>query len=162
MKQKISNSLTGVWDPASLDGHVREFSKVANRAFEDEGFEPQLIQEMVNKFAEEAEKSWAAMDAAEEEQVKAAEASLDAAEAYLDSVMDSGMAQFDRMTDFEDFGEKELDKLSKFSRAAKKMTDNLSAAATIASKHYFEAALVSAAAAFALKSVHNHRFRASR
>lgn len=153
---ELRGCLEKVWDATSADGSLAEFSRVAKRAFEEEDFKPESVEEVLKKLEQEAESSWTAMNAAEEEQFMAVEA-------YL-RLMDFSMAEFESQSGstvghFESSADDHFDKLSKLAKATHSMADKMSAAAAAASKKHFQAAIAWATSTAAQASVKSRKSR---
>jgi len=138
MELELRGCLEKLWDAGSVDGSLGDFSRVAKRALEEEDFRPESVEQVLKKLEKEAESSWDAMNAAEEEQLRAVEA-------YL-RLMDCSMAEFESKSEFtvghfESNADAHFDKLSKLARATHSMADKMSTAAAAASKKHFQAAI---------------------
>jgi len=143
-----------LWDAASVEKSLGEFSRVAKQAFEEEDFKPASVEQVLKKLEKDAESSWDAMDAAEEEQLKAVEA-------YL-RLMDCSMAEFESQSEstvghFESDADAHFDKLSKLTRATQSLAEKMTAAAAAASKKHFQAAIAWATSTAAEASARKSR-----
>lgn len=130
-----------------MEDLIAQFSFLSNQALEDKSFDPSTIEDLMKLFEIEAYNSWAAVELQQQQQVVEAEASMQEAEDYLDSVMESAMDEFRRFEEeMERMSKDELDGLVKTAESARKMGRFMENAATLASKRYIEAALNSATA----------------
>lgn len=130
-----------------MEDLIAQFSFLSNQALEDKSFDPSTIEDLMKLFEIEAYNSWAAVELQQQQEVEEAEASMQEAEDYLDSVMESAMDEFRRFEEeMERMSKDELDGLVKTAESARKMGRFMENAATLASKRYIEAALNSATA----------------
>lgn len=130
-----------------MEDLIAQFGFLSNQALEDKSFDPSTIEDLMKLFEIEAYKSWAAVELQQQQEVEEAEASMQEAEDYLDSVMESAMDEFRRFEEeMERMSKDELDGLVNTAESARKMGRFMENAATLASKRYIEAALNSATA----------------
>ncbi|KAM5574535.1 hypothetical protein ABKV19_013802 [Rosa sericea] len=130
-----------------MEDLIAQFSFLSNHALQDKSFDPSTIEDLMKLFEIEAYKSWAAVELEQQQEVEEAEASLQEAEDYMDSVMESAMDEFRRFEEeMERMSKYEHDSLVKTADTARKMGKVMENAATLASKKYIEAALNSATA----------------
>ena len=98
-------------------------------------------------FEIESYKAWAAAELEQEREVEEAEAGMQEAEDYLDSVMESAMDEFRRFEqELESMAKHEMEALVQTAERARKMGNLMEKGASVASKKYIEAALNSASA----------------
>ncbi|KAL3638160.1 hypothetical protein CASFOL_018030 [Castilleja foliolosa] len=130
-----------------MEALIAEFSFLSDQALNDKSFDPSTIEDLMRLFEVEAYKAWANLELHCETEAQEAQDDMEQAEDYLDSAMDSAMAEFHR---FEEEMERacrdEHDSLVNVAEKARKLGANLEKAATFASKKYIEAALNSATA----------------
>lgn len=130
-----------------MEDLIAQFSFLSNQALEDKSFDPSTIEDLMKLFEIEAYNSWAAVELQQQQELEEAETSMQEAEDYLDSVMESAMDEFRRFEEeMERMSKDELDGLVKTAENARKMGRFMENAATLASKRYIEAALNSATA----------------
>ncbi|KAF6147701.1 hypothetical protein GIB67_003032 [Kingdonia uniflora] len=128
-----------------MEALLSQFSFLSSQALQDKNFDPTKIDDLMKFFELEAYNSWAAMETDLKKDVDEAEYTMKEAEDHLESVMDSAMDEFRRFEEELDRTLKdELDGLEQVANNAKKMGSSMENAATIATKKYMEAALVSA------------------
>ncbi|MED6206986.1 hypothetical protein PIB30_031662 [Stylosanthes scabra] len=65
-----------------------------NHALQDKNFDPSTIEDLMKLFEIESYKAWAAAELEQQKEVEEAEVSMQEAEDYLDSVMESAMDEF--------------------------------------------------------------------
>ncbi|KAE8721771.1 transmembrane emp24 domain-containing protein p24delta3-like [Hibiscus syriacus] len=112
------------------------------QALHDKNFDPSAIEDLMKLFEIESYKAWTAMDLEHEEQVKQAEITMQEAEDYLDSVMETAMDEFRRFEEeMERDSKDEADSLEDAAEKAWKMGNLMEKGATIASKLYVEATM---------------------
>ncbi|GAV61166.1 hypothetical protein CFOL_v3_04694 [Cephalotus follicularis] len=130
-----------------MEALMIQFTFLSDQSLSDKNFDPSTIEDLLKLFEIEAYKSWAAMELEQEKQVKEAQDSLQAAEDYLDSAMESAMQEFRQFEEeMELMSKAELKSLIDTAESARKMGRLMEKAANIASKRYIEAALNSATA----------------
>ncbi|KAF3434958.1 hypothetical protein FNV43_RR22045 [Rhamnella rubrinervis] len=130
-----------------MESLLSQFSFLSDQALQDKNFDPSTIEELMKLFEIEAYKAWAASELQHENEMKEAELSMQQAEDYLDSVMESAVDEFRRFEEeMENMSKAELKRLEDTAEGARKMGKVMEKAATIASKRYVEAALNSATA----------------
>ncbi|KAJ4959168.1 hypothetical protein NE237_026279 [Protea cynaroides] len=130
-----------------MDALFDQFTFLSDQALQDKNFDPATIEDLMKLYELEAYKAWAAMETEQEKEVEEAEIYMREAEDYLNSVMESAMDEFRCFEEELDRASKsELDSLLRVARNAKKMGKSMEKAATVASKKYMEAALLSATA----------------
>ncbi|OMO92127.1 hypothetical protein COLO4_17867 [Corchorus olitorius] len=130
-----------------MEALLSQFTFLSDQALQDKNFDPSTIEDLMKLFEIESYKAWAAMELEQENEVKEAEITMQQAEDYLDSVMESAMDEFRRFEEEMDrMAKDELDGLEQKAERARKMGNLMEKAATIASKKYIEAAVNSATA----------------
>ncbi|GFQ04690.1 hypothetical protein PHJA_002613000 [Phtheirospermum japonicum] len=130
-----------------MEALISEFSFLSDQALNDKSFDPSTIEDLMKLFEVEAYKAWANLELDCENEAQEAHDDMKQAEDYLDSVMDSAMAEFRRFEEeMERASRVEHDSLVSVAENARKLGANLEKAATFASKKYIEAALNSATA----------------
>ncbi|OMO75345.1 hypothetical protein CCACVL1_16194 [Corchorus capsularis] len=130
-----------------MEALLSQFTFLSDQALQDKNFDPSTIEDLMKLFEIESYKAWAAMELEQENEVKEAEITMQQAEDYLDSVMESAMDEFRRFEEEMDrMAKAELDGLEQKAERARKMGNLMEKAATIASKKYIEAAVNSATA----------------
>ncbi|KAL5704291.1 hypothetical protein ACHQM5_022739 [Ranunculus cassubicifolius] len=128
-----------------MEALLSQFSFLSNQALHDKNFDPSTIEDLMKFFEVEAYNSWANMEAELQKEVQEAEISMEEAENYLDSVMESAMEEFRMFEEEMNRTEKaEYDSLIQVSDNARKMGKSMESAATMAAKKYMEAAVHSA------------------
>ncbi|KAL4281985.1 hypothetical protein GQ457_03G001130 [Hibiscus cannabinus] len=131
-----------------MEALLSQFTFLSDQALRDKNFDPSAMEDLMKLFEVESYKEWAAMELEHEGHVKQAEITMQEAEDYLDSVMESAMDEFRRFEEEMEGGSKgELDGLEDAAEKARKMGNLMEKGATIASKLYVEAAMNSATAA---------------
>ncbi|KAH7834843.1 hypothetical protein Vadar_020198 [Vaccinium darrowii] len=124
-----------------------EFTYLSDQSHQNKNFDPSTIEDLMKLFEIEAYKSWAAMELDQQKEEQEAEDSVREAEDYLDSAMESAMAEFRRFEEEMDREAKEeLLGLVQVGDSVWKMGKLMENAATIASMRYIEAAMNSAGA----------------
>ncbi|KAK6240569.1 hypothetical protein QQP08_008054 [Theobroma cacao] len=130
-----------------MEALLSQFTFLSDQALQDKNFDPSTIEDLMKLFEIESYKAWAAMELEQEEEVKEAETTMQQAEDYLDSVMESAMDEFRRFEEeMERRSKAELNGLEETAERARKMGNLMEKGATIASKKYIEAAVNSATA----------------
>ncbi|EOX97331.1 hypothetical protein QUC31_015737 [Theobroma cacao] len=130
-----------------MEALLSQFTFLSDQALQDKNFDPSTIEDLMKLFEIESYKAWAAMELEQEEEVKEAETTMQQAEDYLDSVMESAMDEFRRFEEeMERRSKAELNGLEETAERARKMGNLMEKGATIASKKYMEAAVNSATA----------------
>ncbi|GMI74403.1 maternal effect embryo arrest 9 [Hibiscus trionum] len=125
-----------------MEALLSQFTFLSDQALRDKNFDPSAMEDLMKLFELESYKAWAAMELEHEEQ---AEITMQEAEDYLDSVMETAMDEFRRFEEeMECDSKKELDGLEDGAEKARKMGNLMEKGATIASKLYTEAAMNSA------------------
>lgn len=131
----------------NMESLLSQFSFLSDQALQDKSFDPSTIEDLTKLFEIEAYKSWAAMELQHQNEIEEAELSMQQAEDYLESVMESAMDEFRRFEEeMENMSIAEVKSLEETAESARKMGKVMEKAATIASKRYVEAALNSATA----------------
>ncbi|KAK8530072.1 hypothetical protein V6N13_102952 [Hibiscus sabdariffa] len=131
-----------------MEALLSQFTFLSDQALQDKNFDPSAMEDLMKLFELESYKAWAAMELEHEEQVKQAEITMQEAEDYLDSVMETAMEEFRRFEEeMERDSKDELGGLEDAADKARKMGNLMEKGATIASKLYVEAAVNSATAA---------------
>ncbi|KAJ0077956.1 uncharacterized protein LOC116124658 [Pistacia vera] len=147
-----------------MEALISQFTFLSDQSCQDKNFDPSNIEDLMKLFEIEAYKSWAALELEQEEEAKEAETSMQKAEEYLESVMESCMDEFRRFEEeTESMSKKEMNSLVENGERARKMGKLMEKAATIASKKYIEAAMNSASASMksAWKGVSSNRVHPS-
>ncbi|KAK4401945.1 UNVERIFIED_CONTAM: hypothetical protein Scaly_1400300 [Sesamum calycinum] len=130
-----------------MEALFSEFTLLSDQALRDKNFDPSTIEDLMKLFEVEAYKAWANLELEADNEVQKAHDYMRDSEEYLDSVMDSAMAEFRRFEEEMDrVSTAEHDGLVGAAEKARKMGKNLEKAATFASKKYIEAAVNSATA----------------
>ncbi|KAL8536020.1 hypothetical protein ACS0TY_011598 [Phlomoides rotata] len=142
-----------------MEALFSEFTFLSDEALRDRSFDPSTIEDLMKLFEIEAYKAWANLEL--ESQIEAQDAVdyMEESEDYLDSVMESAMAEFRSFEEeMNSICKAEYDSLVSVADSARKLGKNLEKAATYASKKYIEAALNSATASMksAVKAVSSH------
>ncbi|KAK4438281.1 hypothetical protein Salat_0162300 [Sesamum alatum] len=130
-----------------MEALFSEFTLLSDQALRDKNFDPSTIEDLMKLFEVDAYKAWANLELEADNEVQKARDYMRESEEYLDSVMESAMAEFRSF-------EEEMDRVSTAEHGdlvgaaekARKMGKNLEKAATFASKKYIEAAVNSATA----------------
>ncbi|GMJ12643.1 maternal effect embryo arrest 9 [Hibiscus trionum] len=131
-----------------MEALLSQFTFLSDQALRDKNFVPSAMEDLMKLFEVESYKEWAATELEHEGQVKQAEITMQEAEDYLDSVMETAMDEFRRFEEeMEGELKDELDGLEDAAEKARKMGNLMEKGATIASKLYVEAAMSSATAA---------------
>ncbi|KAK5812302.1 hypothetical protein PVK06_027730 [Gossypium arboreum] len=103
------------------------------------------MEDLMKLFEIESYKAWAALELEEEKQVKGAEITMQQAEDYFDSVMETAVDEFRRFEEeMECEAKAELSGVDDTAEKVKKIGDLMEKGANIASKLYVEAAMKSA------------------
>ncbi|KAI6678709.1 hypothetical protein NL676_039505 [Syzygium grande] len=147
-----------------MDALFAQFTFLSDQSLHDKSFDPATIEDLMRLFEVEAYNSWAAAELGHLAEAEAAEAELDRAEAYLDSVMDGAMEEFRRFEEEMDrMAREELEGLVETAEKARRMGNLMEKAATVASKKYIEAAVNSATASMknAWKGLSSHKVHPS-
>ncbi|KAL0384558.1 UNVERIFIED_CONTAM: hypothetical protein Sradi_2850100 [Sesamum radiatum] len=130
-----------------MEALFSEFTLLSDQALRDKTFDPSTIEDLMKLFEVEAYKAWANLELESDNEVQKAHDYMRDSEEYLDSVMDSAMAEFRRFEEEMDrVSTAEHDALVGAAEKARKLGKNLEKAATFASKKYIEAAVNSATA----------------
>ncbi|XP_021286683.1 uncharacterized protein LOC110418314 [Herrania umbratica] len=130
-----------------MEALLSQFTFLSDQALQDKNFDPSTIEDLMKLFEIESYKAWAAMELEQEKEVKEAETTMQEAEDYLDSVMESAMDEFRRFEEeMERRSKAELNGLEETAERSRKMGNLMEKNATIASKKYIEAAVNSATA----------------
>ncbi|KAK7328272.1 hypothetical protein VNO77_22375 [Canavalia gladiata] len=130
-----------------MEALLSQFSFLSDQALQDKNFDPSTIEDLMKLFEIESYKEWAAAELEQEKEVEEAEVSMQEAEEYLESVMESAMDEFRRFEEeLERMSKDEVESLVKTAESARKMGNLMEKTASIASKRYIEAALNSATA----------------
>ncbi|XP_061337214.1 uncharacterized protein LOC133284233 [Gastrolobium bilobum] len=130
-----------------MEALISQFTFLSDQALQDKNFDPSTIEDLMKLFEIESYKAWAAAELEQEKEVEEAEASMQQAEDYLESVMESAMDEFRRFEEeLERVSQAEMDSLVQTAEKARKMGNLMEKAASIASKKYIESALNSATA----------------
>lgn len=130
-----------------MEALFSEFSFLSDQALRDKNFDPSTIEDLMKLFEVEAYKAWANLELENENEVQKAHDYMKESEEYLDSVMESAMAEYWRFEEeMKRASKAEHDSLVNVAESARKMGKNLEKAATFASKKYIEAAVNSATA----------------
>ncbi|TYH06226.1 hypothetical protein ES288_A08G139900v1 [Gossypium darwinii] len=103
------------------------------------------MEDLMKLFETESYKAWAALELEEEKQVKGAEITMQQAEDYFDSVIETAVDEFRRFEEeMEREAKAELSGVDDTAEKVKKIGDLMEKGANIASKLYVEAAMKSA------------------
>ncbi|XP_042507543.1 uncharacterized protein LOC122083724 [Macadamia integrifolia] len=130
-----------------MEALMDQFSFLSDQALQDKNFDPSTIEDLLKLYELEAYKAWAAVEAEQESDVQEAEIFMKDAEDYLNSAMESAMDEFRRFeAELDSVCKVELDSLLRVANHTKKIGKSMEKAATIASKKYMEAAILSATA----------------
>ncbi|XWS40328.1 hypothetical protein CRYUN_Cryun18bG0131300 [Craigia yunnanensis] len=130
-----------------MEAFLSQFTFLSDQALQDKNFDPSTIEDLMKLFEIESYKAWAVMELEQEKEVREAEITIQQAEDYLDSVMESSMDEFRRFEEeIERMSKAELNGLEETVEKARKMGNLMEKAATIASKKYIEAVANSATA----------------
>ncbi|KAK2966646.1 hypothetical protein RJ640_002344 [Escallonia rubra] len=130
-----------------MESLIAHFTFLSDQSLHDNNFDPATIEDLMKLFEIESYKAWASLELEQDEQLQEAENSVQEAEDYLDSVMESAMEEFRRFEEeMERESNAELHSLVQVAEAARRMGKSVENAATFASKKYIEAALNSAGA----------------
>lgn len=144
-----------------MDALFTQFTFLSDQALHDKNFDPAVIEDdLMRLFELEAYKSWADAELEHLAGAAAAEAEVDWAEAYLDSVMEDAMEEFRRFEEEMDrMAKEEMESLVETGERARRMGSLMEKAATMASKKYIEAAVNSATASMksAWKGISSHK-----
>ncbi|XP_030518575.2 uncharacterized protein LOC115732056 [Rhodamnia argentea] len=148
-----------------MDALFSEFAFLSDQSLRDKNFDPAAIEDdLMRLFELEAYKSWAAAELDHLAEAEAAEAEVDRAEAYLDSVMEGAMEEFRRFEEEMDrMAKEEMEGLVATAERARLMGSLMEKAATVASKKYIEAAVNAATASMksAWKGISSHKVHPS-
>ncbi|KAI8532161.1 hypothetical protein RHMOL_Rhmol11G0192100 [Rhododendron molle] len=126
---------------------ISQFTFLSDQSLQDKNFDPSAIEDLMKLFELEAYKSWVAMELDQQKEEQEAVDSVKEAEEWLDSAMESAMAEFRRFEEEMDReAEEELRGLVQVGDSAWKLGKLMENAATVASKRYIEAAMNSAGA----------------
>lgn len=126
---------------------ISQFTFLSDQSLQDKNFDPSAIEDLMKLFELEAYKSWVAMELDQQKEEQEAVDSVKEAEEWLDSAMESAMAEFRRFEEEMDReAEEELRSLVQVGDSAWKVGKLMENAATVASKRYIEAAMNSAGA----------------
>ncbi|KAE8670201.1 transmembrane emp24 domain-containing protein p24delta3-like [Hibiscus syriacus] len=143
-----------------MEALLSQFTFLSDQALRDKNFDPSAMEDLMKLFEIESYKAWAAT-LEHEDQSTQAEITMQEAEKYLDSVMETAMDDFRR---FEEETERDLrvDELDAADEA-RRMGNLMEKGATIASKLYIEAAVNSAIAAvnYAFKGLSTYKVHPS-
>ena len=130
-----------------MEALLSQFTFLSDQALQDKNFDPSTIEDLMKLFEIESYKAWAAAELEQQKEVEEAEAAMQQAEDYLDSVMEGAMDEFRRFEEeLERMSKAEMESLVETAERARKMGKLTEKAASIASKRYIEAALNSATA----------------
>ncbi|KAI3412615.1 uncharacterized protein J3R85_017146 [Psidium guajava] len=144
-----------------MDALFTQFAFLSDQALHDKNFDPAAIEDdLMRLFEVEAYKSWAAAELDHLAGAEAAEAEVEWAEAYLDSVMEDAMEEFRRFeAEMDRMAKEEMESLVATGERARRMGSLMEKAATMASKKYIEAAVNSATASMksAWKGISSHK-----
>ncbi|KAL1536378.1 hypothetical protein AAHA92_29042 [Salvia divinorum] len=130
-----------------MEALFSEFTILSDQALCDRSFDPSTIEGLMKLFEVEAYKEWAQLELECRNEAQSADDCIEQSEDYLESVMESAMAEF-RLFEEEmnQTCKAEHDSLASLADAACKMGKTLEKAATFASNKYIDAAVNSAAA----------------
>ncbi|XP_057806211.1 uncharacterized protein LOC131021139 [Salvia miltiorrhiza] len=130
-----------------MEALFSEFTLLSDQALCDRSFDPSTIEHLMKLFEVEAYKEWAQLELESRNEAQSADDCVEEAEDYLDSVMESAMAEFRQFEEeMNQTCKAEYDSLVGVADAARKMGKTLEKAATFASNKYIDAAVSSAAA----------------
>ncbi|KAL6517708.1 hypothetical protein OROMI_033409 [Orobanche minor] len=130
-----------------MEALFSQFSFLSDQALDDKSFDPSTIEDLMKLFEIEAYKAWANIELECKNEVKKAHDHMKESEEYLDSAMDSAMAEFRLFEEEMDRASRlEHDSLVTVAENARKLGEKLEKAATHASKKYIEASVNSAKA----------------
>ncbi|KAG6392869.1 hypothetical protein SASPL_147097 [Salvia splendens] len=130
-----------------MEALLSEFTLLSDQALCDRSFDPSTIEGLMRLFEVEAYKEWAQLELECRNEAQSADDCLEQAEEYLESAMESAMAEFRRFEEeMIETCKAEHDSLVSLADAARKMGNTLEKAANFASKKYVDAAVNSAAA----------------
>ncbi|XP_043704098.1 uncharacterized protein LOC122654176 [Telopea speciosissima] len=130
-----------------MEALMDQFSFLSDQALQDKNFDPATIDDLLKLYELEAYKAWASIESEQEKDVQEAETFMKDAEDYLNSVMENAMDEFRRFEEeLDSVSKAELETLLRVAKNTKKIGQSMEKAATIASKKYMEAALLSATA----------------
>lgn len=129
-----------------MEGLIAQFTFFSQQALTDKTFDPSTIEDLMKLFEIESYNAWAAAELHQYEEAEKAEISLQKAEDYLDSVMESAMDEFKRFEDeFDRMAMDEMKSLEAMGERARRLGKVMENSAYVASKKYVEAAASSAA-----------------
>ncbi|KAG6394641.1 hypothetical protein SASPL_145230 [Salvia splendens] len=130
-----------------MEALLSEFTLLSDQALCDRSFDPSTIEGLMKLFEAEAYKGWVQLELECRNEAQSAEDCIEEAEDYLESVMESAMAEF-RLFEEEmnQTCKAEHDSLVSLADAARRMGNTLEKAANFSSKKYVDAAVNSAAA----------------
>ncbi|KAG2396341.1 uncharacterized protein LOC124841156 [Vigna umbellata] len=130
-----------------MEALLSQFTFLSEQALQDKNFDPSTIEDLMKLFEIESYKAWAAAELEQDREVEEAEAGMQEAEEYLDSVMETAMDEFRRFEEeLERMAKDEMENLVQTAERARKMGNLMEKGASVASKKYIEAALNSATA----------------
>lgn len=147
-----------------MDALLTQFTFLSDQSHRDKNFDPATIEDLMRLFELEAYKAWADAELDHLAEAEAAEAEVDRAETYLDSVMEDAMEEFRRFEEEMDrMAKREMEGLVETAERARRMGNLMEKAATVASKKYIEAAVNSATASMksAWKGLSSHKVHPS-
>ncbi|CAA0839021.1 maternal effect embryo arrest 9 [Striga hermonthica] len=79
-----------------MEALFSEFTFLSDQALRDKTFDPSTIEDLMKLFEVEAYRAWANLELQAENEARKADDEVRESEEYLDSVMDSAMAEFRR------------------------------------------------------------------
>ncbi|KAK5812627.1 uncharacterized protein LOC128279401 [Gossypium arboreum] len=128
-----------------MEAFLSQFTFLSDQALQgNKNFDPSAMEDLMKLFEIESYKAWAALELEEEKQVKGAEITMQQAEDYFDSVMETAVDEFRRFEEeMEREAKAELSGVDDTTEKVKKMGDLMEKGANIASKLYVEAAMKS-------------------
>ncbi|CAM8965038.1 hypothetical protein QQ045_003679 [Rhodiola kirilowii] len=129
-----------------MEDLIAQFTIFSHQALTDKSFDPSTIEDLMKLFELESYKAWAAAELEHYEEAEQAEISLQNAEEYLDSVMESAMDEFTRFEEeFDRMAMAEMKSLEEMGESARRFGNIMETSAYVASKKYVEATATSAA-----------------
>ncbi|KAE8716918.1 transmembrane emp24 domain-containing protein p24delta3-like [Hibiscus syriacus] len=135
-----------------MEALLSQFTFLSDQALRDKNFDPSAMEDLMKLFEIESYKAWPATELEHEEQ---AEITMQEAEDYLDSVMETAMDEFRRFEEeMERESRDEVDDLEDAAEEARRMGNLMEKGATIASNFYIEAAMKSAFKGLSTNKVH--------
>ncbi|KAE8672902.1 transmembrane emp24 domain-containing protein p24delta3-like [Hibiscus syriacus] len=134
-----------------MEALLSQFTFLSDQALRDKNFDPSAMEDLVKLFEIDSYKAWAATELENEEQAKQPEITVQEAEEYLDSVMETAMDEFRR---FEEEMERDSRDELDAAEEARRMGNLMEKVATIASKLYTEASMKSAFKGLSTNKVH--------